>query len=154
MPKPSTLTRSNLQQLAESRLQEAKCLMKNGLLDGAVYLAGYSLELALKARVCALLDSDYPLEDPFRSFRTHSYETLLRLAGLEKILDQQKFLDAAFNSNWSTLVGTSGATRTEGWSETWRYRSLGSVSDAEANRFISALEDEHSGVLTWLKTLW
>ena len=128
--------------------------MKDGLFDGAVYLAGYSLELALKARICRLLDSDYPLEGPFISFKTHSYNTLLRLAGLEKAFDAQKLTDADFNRYWSTLIGSNGAGGTEGWSETWRYRSLGTVSEASALSFIQAIEDPKSGILTWIKTQW
>ena len=154
MAKNDTPTRVDLQKLAESRLNEANVLAQHQLFDGAVYLAGYALELAFKARICKILDADYPTEGAYSSFKTHSYSTLLKLAGLEKALDQQKLRYAAFTSNWSILVGTAGASGTEGWSETWRYRSLGSVNTVDASRFLSALEDAHSGVLTWLKTLW
>jgi hypothetical protein len=154
MARSAVPTRIDLQQLADSRLNEAKVLAQHHLYDGAVYLAGYALELAFKARICKVLDADYPTEGAYSSFKTHSYSTLLRLAGLEKALDQVKLRDATFNSNWSILIGTSGASGTEGWSETWRYRSLGSVTAVDANRFLSALEDANSGVLTWLKTLW
>lgn len=154
MLKPSALTRSSLQQLAESRLHEAKSLMRDGLYDGAVYLAGYSLELALKARICRLLDSDYPLEGPFISFKTHSYNTLLRLAGLEKALKAQRLRDPDFDKYWYFLVGSNGPDGTEGWSESWRYRNLGTANEANVLSFIRALEDPTSGILTWLKTLW
>lgn len=154
MAKNATPTRINLQELAESRLNEAKLLAQHQLFDGAVYLAGYALELAFKARICRVLNADYPTEGPYSSFKTHSYSTLLKLAGLEKTLDQQKLNDAAFSSNWSILIGTSGTGGTEGWSETWRYRTLGSVNAVDAGRFLLALEDTHSGILTWLKTLW
>lgn len=154
MPKPSSPSRLELQELSESRLREAKVLADNQLFDGAVYLAGYALELALKARICLVLDADYPVDGAFASFKTHSYSTLLKLAGLENMLDQQKLVDAVFASNWSVLVGTSGAAGAEGWSETWRYRSLGSVNAADAQRFLQALEDPTSGILTWLRRLW
>ncbi len=154
MLKSSTLTRSNLQQLAESRLHEAKCLMRDGLYDGAVYLAGYSLELALKARICRLLDSDYPLESPFSSFKTHSYNTLLRPAGLEQALKTQRLRNPDFDKYWYFLVGSNGPDGTEGWSESWRYRSLGTADEASVLSFIHALEDPDGGILTWLKTLW
>ncbi|MDG6028095.1 MAG: HEPN domain-containing protein [Candidatus Brocadia sp.] len=40
---------------------EAKALFDKGLYDGSCYLAGYVIELALKARVCKILDmTDYP----------------------------------------------------------------------------------------------
>lgn len=51
-------SRTDFQQLADSRLLEAKTLLANNLFDGAVYLAGYALELALKARICKIIDTD------------------------------------------------------------------------------------------------
>jgi HEPN domain-containing protein len=54
-------TRSELKALAELRLEEAEALFEAGCYNGAVYLAGYVVELALKARICRLLDSqEYP----------------------------------------------------------------------------------------------
>ncbi|RZJ87223.1 MAG: hypothetical protein EOO60_12430 [Hymenobacter sp.] len=139
-----------MQQLAESRLQEAKILLANQLPDGALYLAGYALELALKARVCKILETDYPAEN-YRSFFTHKYNELVLLAGLSAQLDRKRTQDPGFNANWSLLIG-SGVQ--EGWSENWRYRKIGSVSNAEAVDFIEALEDSQSGVLTWIKLVW
>ncbi len=54
--------------------------------DGAVYLAGYTVELALKARICEVLNwSGYPATskefDGYRSFRTHDLRVLLSLSG-------------------------------------------------------------------------
>lgn len=44
-------TREELQQLARLRLREAEALFAAGLYDGCVYLCGYVVELALKARM-------------------------------------------------------------------------------------------------------
>ena len=41
--------------LATQRLEEAKILYQNGMYDGAFYLAGYSVELTLKAKICERL---------------------------------------------------------------------------------------------------
>ena len=51
-------TRSELKKLANIRLAEAKSLLENGYYDGASYLAGYALEMALKARICKILEID------------------------------------------------------------------------------------------------
>lgn len=127
-------------------------LLANHLPDGAVYLAGYALELAFKARICDLLDSDYPsLGEEFKSFRTRRYLTLLKLAGLEKQLFQKQTQAPAFKTSWSILLGTSPE---DGWSENWRYRKLGTTTISDAQSFIKALEDSQSGILTWLKTIW
>lgn len=147
-------TRAELQQLAESRLAEAKVLFANALFDGAVYLAGYALELGLKARVCERLDTEYPTEGPYTTFRTHSYETLLKLAGLEKALDAEKLRDTDFASNWSYLTSQPSTAAIGGWSESWRYRRIGSATQPDVARFLLALEDPNSGVLTWLRRLW
>lgn len=143
-------SRSDLQQLAESRLTEAKVLLANSLLDGAVYLAGYAVELALKARICKILDTDYPPRN-YNSFFTHKYNELMLLAGLSKEFDQRRSQDQDFGTNWSLLIGTGTQ---EGWSESWRYRRIGSISASEAQDFIHALEDSQSGILTWLKSVW
>jgi HEPN domain-containing protein len=43
------MNREDFQQLAESRLKEARALLTAELPDGAYYLAGYAIECALKA---------------------------------------------------------------------------------------------------------
>ena len=48
-------TRQELKKLAKIRLLEAKALFDKGLYDGACYLAGYVVALALKARICKVL---------------------------------------------------------------------------------------------------
>jgi hypothetical protein len=142
-------SRADFQQLADSRLTEAKALLANNLFDGAVYLAGYALELALKARICKILDTNYP-SNTYKSFFTHRHEELILLAGLTTEL-RRKQADPDFNTNWSLLVGGHNQ---QGWSESWRYRKIGSVSQQDAQDFIDALDDLQSGILTWLKTLW
>ena len=44
-----SISRSDFQWLAKTRIREAKALLDNGLFDGAYYLAGYAVECALKA---------------------------------------------------------------------------------------------------------
>lgn len=43
------MNRKHLHQLTKSRLKEAKLLLDNDYYSGAYYLAGYSIEFALKA---------------------------------------------------------------------------------------------------------
>lgn len=74
-------TRTELRQLARIKLREAKQLYHAGYYDGCAYLCGYVVELDFKARICRLLGvRDYP-EQPF--FKTHNFNTLKLLAGLE-----------------------------------------------------------------------
>jgi hypothetical protein len=43
---------SDFEQTALDRFEDAKCLLENSRFDGAVYLAGYAIEIALKVRLC------------------------------------------------------------------------------------------------------
>lgn len=84
------MPRKQLQVLARLRLREAEALYNAGLYDGSVYLAGYAIELALKARICRLLGlKNYPLELG-QAFRIHNLEQLKALAGLTAQIDPTK----------------------------------------------------------------
>lgn len=56
-------TVAHIKELAKTRLEEAKILCAAGKYDGAFYLAGYSVELMLKAKICEHFDIDdlYPV---------------------------------------------------------------------------------------------
>jgi len=140
------LSEQDFLKISQTRLEEAKILFSNGLYDGSVYLAGYALEAALKGRICKILDSDYPPSgDAFRSFYTHKFDTLIKLAALEKKLDEAKVLSSNFATNWS--LATS-------WTEANRYLRIGSKTKAEAADVLASLEDPTDGILTWIKKVW
>jgi HEPN domain-containing protein len=142
-----TLTRSELQQIAQTRLEEAKVLLAAGFYDGAYYLAGYALETALKAYICKLLDEDFPpgSGEVAKVYRTHRFEELILLAGLRKRLLSQIAADVNFQTNWSLV---------KDWSEAKRYDVIGSSDQAKAQEFLTALDDATCGILTWIKTIW
>ena len=79
-------TSQQLKDLALLRLVEAEALFAAGLYDGAQYLSGYVVELALKARICRILDVDqYPEKGELkRVYAVHDLDQLLLLAGLQK----------------------------------------------------------------------
>ena len=45
---------AELDGLAAARLEDAKVLLASGRYDGAVYMCGYAVEIALKARICRM----------------------------------------------------------------------------------------------------
>src|SRR4051812_39346061 len=96
-------TPQQLKDLALVRVDEAEALFAAGLYDGAKYLAGYAVELALKARICRLLEVDeYPDMGALkRVYAVHDLDQLLLLAGLQKAvgLVEQPLFD-----NWSTAI--------------------------------------------------
>src|SRR5689334_3330126 len=105
------LTRVELRRIARTRLRDAEVLFDGRRYDGAVYLCGYAIELALKARICTTLRwAGFPERgNEFRdlqSFKTHDFEALLRLAGRENIR-------VAHLADWSVVVQWNPESRYE-----------------------------------------
>lgn len=83
--------RKHFHELAMERLQETRLLILNGRYTGARYLSGYIIEAALKSRICKILDSEYPETGEIsKSFLTHKFDLLIKLGGLQKLLDEEK----------------------------------------------------------------
>jgi hypothetical protein len=85
------LTPVELRTIARERLQDAHILCSNGRYDGAGYICGYAVELALKARICETLNwLGFPQTAKeftnYTSFKTHSFVVLLSLSGREQII--------------------------------------------------------------------
>jgi len=79
------VTRAEFQELAEQRLAETKALLDLGKWDGAYDLAGYAVELALKACIIKMLmETDaFPDKDFSKSCYTHAIEKLVGRAKLD-----------------------------------------------------------------------
>src|SRR6478752_3761994 len=99
------MNRSDFQQLADVRIDEASVLFAQGQYDGAYYLAGYAVECALKACIAKLTNlHDYPPPKKFvDDCYTRDIEKLLQAAGLKA----QRNADAAANQslgrNWQVV---------------------------------------------------
>lgn len=134
------LSAGDAQTLADERLEEARVLLSSSRPSGAYYLAGYAVELALKAVVARQFASDTIPDKQFvLNVYTHDLAKLLKLAGLQAALEQT---DPDVQANWGV------ATQ---WSETARY----AIIDADqAKDFLSAVGDDKSGVIQWLKSHW
>lgn len=138
-------TRQELQDLANLRLREAETLFAAGLYDGCVYLCGYVVEVALKARICATLSiGDYPekgsrLKD---AFRTHDFDDLKLLAGMESEFSAINPIPWA---NW--LVATE-------WEPDWRYKPQGTYDRADAEAILNAIRARPDGVLACVSSRW
>lgn len=135
------LAPSDLYTLAKSRYDEANILLTNHRIEGAVYLAGYALELILKRRIVVLHDWDtYPekLKDfkdkKVMSFMVHDLDVLLSLSGLEKRLKS----DTALYAKWQ-IANT--------WNSELRYSEIGKISETEARSIIQNTKDVINFVL-------
>jgi hypothetical protein len=136
-------SRDELRALAELRLQEAVARFGAGFYDGSVYLCGYVVELALKARICTVLGvADYPDSEMPQAFKIHNFDHLLLLSGLRGELNAG---NAVRLTNWSTATD---------WKPEWRYRKAGSVDQPKAQEVLDALRDAPDGILTWLRQRW
>lgn len=144
-------TAAEIQGLATKRLEEAKLLLTNGYCEGAFYLAGYSMELMLKARICKHLEiEDFYMKQPEslrKAYFVHNLEQLLTLSGLrrkyEDEIDPLKGNNSALNKSWNKICS---------WSEGARYDCH--VQQKDALALIDAIEDPKTGFLTWLQLNW
>jgi HEPN domain-containing protein len=137
------LNRTELQNLSRIRLREARALVKLGMNDGAYYLAGYSIECALKACIAKMTQRhDFPDKRKTDDSYTHNLEKLVKVAELEKAQLEEARRDAAFRDNWD---------RVQWWSEQSRYKI---ISAEKASELVDAVSDRNHGVLQWLKRYW
>lgn len=137
-------TRSDFKELAKLKLSEAEALYEAGFYHGAVYLSGYVIEFALKARICRLLGVDeYPVTRNLKqAYASHDLEQLLLLAGLKRKLDPEK---TPLFEYWSTAVPSKPEQR---------YEPSRNVSRQDAEETLTAIGDRKDGILRWLKRYW
>jgi hypothetical protein len=117
-----------LRRIARARLRDSEVLFDRRRFDGAVYLCGYAVELALKARICRTLKwvgfpSTRKEFESYASFRTHSLDTLLSLSGLEARIK------TSFLTQWSDVAS---------WEPEVRYRTIGTATQSSARRMLDA----------------
>ncbi len=82
------LSNTDLTSIARARLKDAKALLSKNRYDGAAYLCGYAVEIALKARIVKTLRwAGFPESSSefkgYGSFKTHDLDVLLHLTGWE-----------------------------------------------------------------------
>ena len=119
---------TELRTIARARLKDAEVLLAAGRYEGSVYLCGYSVEIALKARVCrALKWPGFPSTkkefEGYHSFRTHNLDVLLHLSGAE-VKIKAKYLAA-----WSVVAA---------WETDTRYKRIGSATSTDATKMINS----------------
>lgn len=122
------ISTSNLKAIARARLRDSRVLLKGKRLDGAVYLCGYAVELALKARICRTLKwSEFPETAAefkgLQSIKTHDLEILLRLSGVERRLKTTHLTE------WSVVLD---------WDPEKRYQATGKFTEEQATDIVTA----------------
>jgi len=124
------ISRSDLKKLARTRLADSEILFSNRRYDGAVYLCGYAIELALKARICQTLKwLEFPASskefESYRSLRTHDLDVLLHLSGIEDRIKTNHLTD------WS-IIAT--------WDPEARYKSSTTVKRRDASNMLGSVK--------------
>ena len=119
---------NNLREISAARLYDAKILYVAQRFDGAYYLCGYCVELALKVRICKSLKwSGFPETNKeferFSSFKVHDLDVLLKLSGYEGVIKGTYF------SEWSTVMA---------WRPEVRYARIGATNEKAAKDMIDA----------------
>lgn len=115
-------------------------MLKNKQYSGAYYLAGYSIELALKACYCKAVKSKSfpPKKEVYYKLYSHDLNNLLSVSGIERKL-QNEIVQTA---NWGAI---------KDWSEESRYAIIAPNS---ARSIIRAVNNEEDGILNLIKELW
>jgi hypothetical protein len=143
------MNRNDLQRLAELRLSEAKVLLAADLPEGAYYLAGYSVECALKACIARRTQQhDFPDKKLVDKSYTHDLEKLVDAAGLSDLLKNDIARNDELDLDWETV---------REWSEQSRYDLFEGEPTGGwvvAKMLIDAVESETGGVLRWIKLSW
>lgn len=135
------MNKAELENLAAIRMKEAEVLLAADCYQGAYYLAGYALECTLKACIAKQVKAfDFPNKRLANDSYTHNLANLLVTAGLKQELSEQEKQSKAFRSNWATVIE---------WSEESRYESV--ITKQQAHNLFTAITDNESGVLPWLK---
>jgi hypothetical protein len=117
------ISAAELRRTARARLADAEVLLKSRRYDAAVYICGYAVEIALKARICRTLHwAGYPSTpaefERYRTFQTHDLDVLLNLSGRARTVKRKAFAD------WSLVVYD--------WNPESRYGPVGVVSKQHA----------------------
>jgi len=138
------MNRADLQRLADLRIDEARLLLDSRAYPGAYYLAGYSVECALKACIARQIrEFDFPEKRFVERTHTHNLAQLMELSGVKVLFDEAAAAQESLQVNW-TIVRK--------WSEASRYSV--STDEQSAQDLIAAVGDETNGVLPWLKNHW
>jgi len=122
---------NELRKIARARLKDAEVLFRARRYDGASYICGYAVEIALKARICrALKWPKYPETNSeftgYQSFRTHDLDVLLHLSGREESVKLHLL------AQWFII---------QKWDPSARYKPIGSAARVETQNMISAASE-------------
>lgn len=135
------MNKAELEKLAAIRIKESEILLAADCYQGAYYLAGYALECTLKACIAKQVkEFDFPDKKLANDCYTHNLSDLIITAGLKQKLAEQEKQNREFKLNWAVV---------NKWSEKSRYEC--DIKKQDAHDLFTAIIDNESGILPWLK---
>lgn len=134
------LSKQRLVEIADEKLEDAKLLLSQGRAGNAYYLAGYAVELLLKAVLSSRFRAD-TLPDPtwLRDVFTHNLERLLKLSLLDEEVRRKADVDDEFKAKWAIVLE---------WNESTRYYIR---EQRDAIALVEAIDGQQNGIHQWLK---
>jgi len=147
------ISKPSLKALILRRLGDARVLLKNRRYPAAIYLAGYGVELALKYRICKIMEftKGFPESKPeFNKYYQDARKTILRqtmrslwdirhhnLPILLRYSGKQVNIKTHFNAEWEVV---------KGWNPEMRYTN-DTIRRHAANDFFNSAHAIITGIL-------
>jgi HEPN domain-containing protein len=136
------LSRTELRRLSEEKARDARFLLDRRSFSNAFYLAGYAVEIGLKAAIASQFRANTIPEKRFViDIYSHDLRKLIEVAGLTQQLAVARQSNG-FDANWATI---------ENWRPESRYVMVGRAS---ARAMVGAVDDPQDGVLHWIRSHW
>lgn len=138
------MNRAAFQEMARTRLEDARVLLDNDRFSAAYYIASYAVECALKACIAKKTQQyDFPPDrKEIEKIYIHDLKKLVGSAGLESQFNVDLDSDGALSANWNLV---------KDWKEHSRYDTIEAKTAAD---FFRAISDPAHGVLRWLQEHW
>jgi hypothetical protein len=143
------VNRVELQTMAAERVLDVEALIRGKRWSFAYYVAGYTIECALKSCLLArMIHTGWVFQEKAKiaDCLTHDFQDLISLAGMKELLNEKLAESAAgsraFVENWDTVLL---------WKSSDRYDMK---TRAEAVALRDAIIDKPDGLLPWIMKYW
>lgn len=139
------MNRTELQQLANDRIEDARILLDRGRWTAAYYLVGYAVETGLKACILKFVEETGVIFTDKKFAEkcwTHDIEDLVKQANLEPKRGQDIGANATLGGYWGLV---------EVWTEVSRYEQK---TEVEARNLYEAVTNDPDGVFRWIQRHW
>lgn len=121
---------ADLRKLAEAKIRDALLLFENSGFSNAYYLAGYSLEIAMKACIAKQFSANtMPDKQMVIDTYSHDLNRLIGVAGLRIEFLEKREADTLFAQYWAIASK---------WSPESRYRL---IDKSETQYFLNSIVD-------------